>query len=95
MKKLLTLADLYDFYFKENKDLTFDSKTMNSSVIVHYDESFKFEENKNEFYSYGQFKLCHTEKNRNGTNISEEAMTNAIPSAYNMPVLAYIYYNEN
>ena len=94
MKKLLTLADLYDFYFKENKDLTFDSKTMNSSVIVHYDESFKFEENKNEFYSYGQFKLCHTEKNRNGTNISEEAMTNAIPSAYNMPVLAYIYYNE-
>lgn len=49
MKKLLTLADLYDFYFKENKDLTFDSKTMNSSVIVHYDESFKFEENKMSF----------------------------------------------
>ena len=91
-KKLLSLDDLYRFYALQNKDLTFESS--DSNIIVHLDESFSFEKTENEFYSYGNFKLCHTKENRNGTSISEQVMLDAVPTAYNMPILAYIYDNE-
>ncbi len=92
--RLLSLKDLYDFYCMQNKDLKFDSSESGKSIVVHIPESFSFEKTDNDMYAYGNFKLCHIEENRNGTSISEQTMTNAIPTAYNMPVLAYIYYNE-
>lgn len=92
--RLLSLKDLYDFYCMQNKDLKFDSSESGKSIVIHIPESFSFEKTDNDMYAYGNFKLCHIEENRNGTSISEQTMTNAIPTAYNMPVLAYIYYNE-
>ncbi len=92
--KLLSLNDLYNFYCTQNTDLKFDSSENGASIVVHIPESFNFSKNDNEMYTYGNFRLCHTEENRNGTSISEQAMLDAIPTAYNMPVLAYIYYND-
>ena len=38
---------------------------------------------------------CHTERNRNRSYISEDTMTNALPSFANKPILGYIHQLED
>lgn len=92
MKKLLGLNDLYDFYVKQNKNIKFSSKESDASIVVHVDEPFQFKKvndgnGKTRFYMW----LCHIDKNRNQSSIPEKAMKNAMGTAYNMPILGYIY----
>lgn len=94
MKKLLYLSDLYNFYVSQNKNVKFSSKDENTTIVVHINEPFTYSKTEeDDLNMYCPIRLCHTEKNINQTYISEKAMKSAIPSAYNMPILGYIYNN--
>ena len=95
IKKLLSLADLYNFYATQNKSVRFSSNETNSKIVVHIDEPFKFEkENDTSLTMQTHLRFCHTKDNLNHSFISKESMKDAIPSAYNMPILGYIYKND-
>ena len=92
MKKLLYLSDLYNFFVSQNKSVKFNSKDEDKTIVVHVDEPFTYSKSEDDDLNlYCPIRLCHTEKNVNQTFISEKAMKSAIPSAYNMPILGYIY----
>ncbi len=95
IKKLLSLADLYNFYATQNKSIKFSSNESNSKIVVHIDEPFKFEkENDTSLTMQTHLRFCHTKDNVNKSFISKSSMEDAIPSAYNMPILGYIYKND-
>ena len=92
MKKLLYLSDLYNYYVSQNKNVKFSSKDNDTTIVVHIDEPFTFDKNEDDDLNlYCPIRLCHTEKNVNQSYISEKAMKNAIDTAYEMPILGYIY----
>ena len=96
MKKLLYLSDLYNFYVTQNKNVKFSSKNDDTTIVVHIDEPFTYEKNEeNDLLMYTPIRLCHTLSNKNRSHISEKSMKDAIPSAYNMPILSYIYKDDN
>ena len=96
MKKLLYLSDLYDFYVSQNKNVKFSSKDNDTTIVVHVDEPFTYSKGEDdELNMYCPIRLCHTLSNRNKSYISEKAMKNAIPTAYNMPILGYMYQDDN
>ena len=95
MKKLLSLEDLYNFYVNQNKNVKFSSKKENHTIFVHINEPFEFEASEDdELNLYTNLRLCHLDKNVNGSSISREVMENAMPTAYNMPILGYIWHDE-
>lgn len=95
-KKLLSLDDLYSFYAKQNKDIKFSSAEDNSHIVVHINEPLVFKkEYDNDLNLKTYLRFCHTDNNINGSNISKESMKDAMPSVYNMPILGYIYKNED
>ena len=92
MKKLLYLSDLYNFYVSQNKSVKFNSKDEDTTIVVHVDEPFIYSKSEDDDLNlYCPIRLCHTEKNVNQSFIPKEAMESAIPSAYNMPILGYIF----
>ena len=92
MKKLLYLSDLYNYYVTQNKNVRFSSKDDDTTIVVHIDEPFTFAENESDDLNlFAPIRLCHTKSNVNKSSISEKAMKNAMDTAYEMPVLAYIY----
>ena len=94
MKKLLYLSDLYNFYVSQNKNVKFSSKDNDTTIVIHVDEPFMYSESEDdELNLYCPIRLCHTEKNINQSFISEDAMKDALSTAYNMPILGYIYNN--
>lgn len=95
MKQLLSLEDLYQFYVTQNKNVKFSSKDSDSTIVVHVDEPFVFESSQDdELNLLTNMRLCHLDENRNQSSISREVMENAMPSAYNMPILGYIWHDE-
>lgn len=96
MKKLLYLSDLYNYYVSQNKNVKFSSKDNDTTIVVHVDEPFTYSESEDdELNMYCPIRLCHTLSNRNKSYISEKAMKEAIPTAYNMPILGYVYEDDN
>ena len=95
MKKLLYLSDLYNFYVSQNKNVKFSSKDADTTIVVHIDEPFTYSANEDDDLNlYCPIRLCHTEQNVNQSFISETAMKDAIDTAYEMPILGYIYDND-
>ena len=95
MKKLLSLNDLYEFFVSQNKNVKFSAKEENKNIVVHINEPFKFEVSEDdELNLYTNLRLCHIDENRNGSAISKEVMEAAIPTAYNMPILGYIWHDD-
>ena len=96
MKKLLYLSDLYNFYVTQNKNVKFSSKDDDTTIVVHIDEPLVFDkEDTDDLNLICPIRLCHTEKNVNTSFIPEKSMKDAIPTAYNMPILGYIYKDDN
>ena len=96
VKKLLYLSDLYNYYVSQNKNVKFSSKDNDTTIVVHVDEPFTYSESEDdELNMYCSIRLCHTLSNRNKSYISEKAMKEAIPTAYNMPILGYVYEDDN
>ena len=96
MKKLLYLSDLYNYFVSQNKNVRFSSKDDDTTIVVHIDEPFTYSKTEdNELNMYCPIRLCHTLKNANQSHISDKSMKDAIPTAYNMPILGYIYRDDN
>lgn len=96
MNKLLYLKDLYNFYVSQNKNVKFSSKDTDTTIVVHIDEPLSFsKEDTDDLNLVCPIRLCHTEENVNKSYISEKSMKDAIPTAYNMPILGYIYKDDN
>ena len=96
MKKLLYLSDLYNYFVSQNKNVTFSSKDNDATIVVHIDEPFTYSKAEdNELNMYCPIRLCHTLTNANKSHISTKSMKYAIPTAYNMPILGYIYKDDN
>lgn len=93
--RILTLDNLYEFYVQQNKNVNFSSKDSKQSIIVRTPGNFSTEENDIPGMLRLKFKVCHTLTNRNGSHISEENMTTAMPSLKYRPVLAYIHELED
>ncbi len=93
MKKLLSLDDLYNFYFSQNKNCIFSSSDCDTSICVQIPEVMTFSKDydPDEFKLKTHLKSCHILENRNHSSISEESMKQAIPSFYNAPILGYIH----
>ena len=98
-KRLLTLSDLYDFYVNNGKNVNFSAQTEDNTIVVQVPERLLFDAESdydaNELKAIGHFQFCHIDENANHTSIAREVMEQAIPSAYNIPILAYIYMNED
>ena len=96
MKRILYLSDLYNFYVTQNKNVKFSSKDNDTTIVVHIDEPLTYDKDvDNDLLMYTPIRLCHTLSNRNKSYISDKAMKEAIPTAYNMPILSYIYKDDN
>ena len=96
MKKLLYLSDLYNYYVSQNKSVKFSSKDNDTTIVVHVDEPLTYSADKDDDLNmYCPIRLCHTQSNVNKSYISEKAMKDAIPTAYNMPILGYTYQDDN
>ena len=93
VKKLLTMDDLLNFCESQHFS-KFSSKDSGYRIAVQVPATFEVEES-DDLAHTGlmklKFKVCHTEKNRNNSYISEENMTKAMPSLKNRPILGYIH----
>ena len=93
-RKLLTLDDLYQYFSSSGQSIKFDSAKDDENIVVHIDGSINFEqqEDKNkEGLLPVVLQSCHTLTNLNGSYISDEKMTDALPSFANRPILGYIH----
>lgn len=91
-KRMLYLEDLWNFFANQNKDVQFSSKDSDSTIVVHVDEPFTFDKDQDdELNLYAPMWLCHILKNVNQSSIPEKAMKDAMHTAYEMPILGYIY----
>ena len=92
---MLYLSDLYNYFVSQNKNIKFSSKDDDTTIVVHIDEPFYYSKTEdNDLLMYAPIRLCHTLTNKNKSHISEKSMKDAIPSAYNMPILGYIYKDD-
>lgn len=93
-KRLLYLEDLYDFYSNTYKRSTrFDAQKSGSPIVVQVHGKVNFTENDKDTEGLCPVHLqaCHTNLNINGSNISDDVMTSALPSFSNRPILGYIH----
>ena len=93
-KKLLTLQDLEQFYSTRKKSFHFSASEDAEAIVVQVPGTITFSEDDYD-PTLGllpvHLQSCHIEDNRNKSSISEDSMTQAIPSIYNRPILGYIH----
>lgn len=92
-RKLLTLQNLYDYYASQTENIHFSSAQTHGNIVVQAEGIIRFGQNdKNkEGLLPVTLQSCHTLKNINGSNITEEVMNTALPSFSNRPILGYIH----
>lgn len=99
-KNILTLEQLHQFFVYNNANMHFDSKEHNQQIVVSIPANFELVdmeptmyESNGEMVGMLQTKLqvCHINRNRNGSFISQENMEKAMPTLKYRPVLAYIH----
>jgi hypothetical protein len=94
-KRLLFIEDLYDFYSSTYKRSThFNAEKSGSPIVVqvHGKVSFTKSDKDTEGFLPVHLQACHTNLNLNGSNISDDVMTAALPSFSNRPILGYIHF---
>lgn len=96
MNRILTLDDLHRFYSSKGKKTHFSAKDEGDRIIVSVPGNMNFKkENKDiEGLLPVELQACHILDNINGSYISEETMTAALPSFKNRPILSYIYKDD-
>ena len=90
-KQILTLDMLYQFFVNKNETVNFNIKDSGKPIVVRTDGFFEAEEDDMPGMLKLKLKVCHTEVNRNGSNISKENMEKAMPTLKYRPILAYIH----
>lgn len=94
-KKILTLDNLYQFFVEQNKSVNFSSTETGVPIIVTTPGFFAESESDMPGMLKLKLKVCHTNVNRNGSNISKENMEKAMPTLKYRPILAYIHELED
>lgn len=94
-KRILTLDSLYQFFVEQNKNVNFSSKETHSPIVVTTNGFFETNDTEMPGMLKLELKVCHTEKNRNGSHISTENMEKAMPTLKYRPILAYIHELED
>lgn len=89
-KKFLTLDDLL-LFCKENNFSHFNASEAGGPIVVHTQGTFEASNESNSGLMPVKLQACHINKNVNGSSISAEVMTKALPSIYNKPILANIH----
>lgn len=96
MKKIMTLADLHNYFSSIGKDQKFSYKDNNKSIIVQIDGKLNFAKTDD---TRGLFpvnlQLASIGDNLNGSRITESAMKKALSSTKYRPILGYIYTDNN
>lgn len=97
MDRLLTLADLHNYFSSMGKDQKFSYKESNKPIIVQVDGNLNFAKGNNptEGLLPVNLQLAFIGENLNGSEIPESAMKNALSSAKYRPILGYIYKDDN
>ena len=99
-KKLLTLSDLFEFYDKKGEDVIFNAKNDSTNIVVQVNGKLAFDNDDDDIPTSDDLvpvhlQACHTGKNENSSQISDEVMTNALDTFKNKPILGYIYKDGN
>lgn len=88
-KKLLTLDDLYNFYFSQGKNCTFNAKESGYQVSVQIPARFKVEKKENDgTLLFCKVKLMHSGQNRNHSSVTDKALRKAAKQLAYKPILA-------
>lgn len=95
MNKILTLDSLYEFFVNQGKNVNFNSNDSDQHIVVTTHGYFEADDNDMPGMLRVKLKVCHTETNRNGSHISTENMTKAMPTLKYRPILAYIHELED
>ena len=90
-KQILTLDNLYQFFVNKNETVNFSIKESGKPIVVRTNGLFETDEDDMPGMLKLKLKVCHTEVNRNGSNISKENMEKAMPTLKYRPILAYIH----
>lgn len=90
-KKILTLDNLYQFFVEQDKTVNFSAKDTGTPIVVTTPGFFAQSESEMPGMLKLKLKVCHTNVNRNGSNISKENMEKAMPTLKYRPILAYIH----
>ena len=91
-KKLLTLSDLYNFYFTQNKSIKFNATEEHREIVVQVDGNLTFEKKIDQSGLMPVvLQACHTGINSNASSISDKVMKDALSSFANRPILGYIH----
>lgn len=90
-KQILTLDSLYKFFVNKNETVSFSVKESGKPIVVKTNGFFATDEDDMPGMLKLKLKVCHTEVNRNGSNISKENMEKAMPTLKYRPILAYIH----
>lgn len=67
---------------------------METSMKLVFDSKIVFGEKINDEFTYATCYVCASGKNRNGSYISENAIKDALPSLWNVPVIAHVFQDE-
>ena len=91
--RLLTIDDLYNYFLSINQNVTFSSKSESQNLVIQIPGNIQFSTNNKDIEGLMPVRLwsCHILKNRNGSNITEKSMKNALSSFLNRPILGYIH----
>ena len=89
LKKLLTLDDLVKFC-KNNKLTTFNAKEYGQQLCVQIPAKFEVEDSEESPTLFCNVTMFHTGRNRNGSNVIEEAALNCLTTIPYKPLLADI-----
>ena len=88
-KKLLTLDNLYSFYFNKNKTCKFSAKESGYQVSVQIPTEFEIsEETKDDTLLFCTVKLMHSGENRNHSCVTDDALYKAGKNLAYKPILA-------
>ena len=97
MNRLLTLADLHNYFSSMGKDQKFSCKDDDKTIRVHVDGNLNFAKSDND--TDGLFpvdlQLAFIGDNLNGSRIPESSMKKALSSTMFRPILGYIYKDNN
>lgn len=96
MKKLLTLADLHNYFSSIGRDQKFSCNDDEKIIHVQVDGNLKFSKDDNiEGLFPVNLQLCSVGDNLNNSRITESAMKKALSTAKFKAILGYIYKDDN
>lgn len=94
-RKLFTFEDLYNFFAKQDKDVSFNAQESDSVIVVQVPALFSSSGESSQGLMPVHLQVCHTGLNRNSSYISESNMKKYMNTLKNKPILGYIWVNED